>query len=123
MKTAVFEAVSVKSCNATGGPAWIYSDRYQIEVKAEGTPREEVMLGPMLQTLLEDRFNLKIHRETREVPAYELTVAKGGLKMQPVPPGRCTLLDISPEAAAGRSAGCELLPPEYRPNEGTEQDY
>jgi uncharacterized protein (TIGR03435 family) len=49
----------------------------------------------MLQSLLEDRFSLKIHRETREVPAYELTVAKGGLKMQPVQPGGCTVFDIS----------------------------
>jgi uncharacterized protein (TIGR03435 family) len=78
-----------------GGPAWIYSDRYQLEAKAEGTPREEVMLGPMLQTLLEDRFNLKIHRETREIPVYELTVARGGLKMKAVQPGGCTLFDVS----------------------------
>ena len=78
-----------------GGPAWIYSDRYQIEAKAEGTPPEAVMLGPMLRALLEDRFNLKIHRETREIPVYELTVARGGLKMKAVQPGGCTLHDIS----------------------------
>lgn len=35
----------------------------------------------MLQELLEDRFKLKIHRETREVPVYEMTPAKGGLKV------------------------------------------
>jgi uncharacterized protein (TIGR03435 family) len=31
-----------------------------------------------LQTLLQDRFKLAVHRETRELPIYELTVAKGG---------------------------------------------
>ena len=36
------------------------------------------MLGPMLQDVLEDRFKLKVHRETRQVPVYELVVAKGG---------------------------------------------
>ena len=41
------------------------------------------MRGPMLQTLLEDRFKLKIHHEAREVPAYALTVAKGGPKLRP----------------------------------------
>jgi uncharacterized protein (TIGR03435 family) len=39
----------------------------------------------MLQALLEDRFNLKIHRETRDIPVYELTVAKGGPKLRPPP--------------------------------------
>ena len=40
------------------------------------------MNGPMLQALLEDRFRLRIHRESKEVPVYEMTVAKGGPKLQ-----------------------------------------
>ena len=40
------------------------------------------MQGPMLQALLEDRFSLKIHHETKEVQVYTLTVAKGGPKLQ-----------------------------------------
>jgi uncharacterized protein (TIGR03435 family) len=40
------------------------------------------MMGPMTQALLEDRFKWKIRRESREVPAYALTVAKGGSKLQ-----------------------------------------
>jgi uncharacterized protein (TIGR03435 family) len=39
--------------------------------------------GPMLQALLEDRFKLNIRRETREIPVYELTVAKKGFKLAP----------------------------------------
>ena len=39
--------------------------------------------------ILEDRFKLKIHQETREVPVYELNVAKGGLKIQHTAPGSC----------------------------------
>jgi uncharacterized protein (TIGR03435 family) len=66
----------------SGGPPWIDSGRYSIDAKAEGIPGQNVMRGPMLQALLEDRFQLKIHRETREVPVYALTVAKGGLKLQ-----------------------------------------
>jgi uncharacterized protein (TIGR03435 family) len=66
-----------------GGPAWINSDRYEINAKAEGTPPEAMTHGPMLQALLEDRFKLKIHRETREIQAYLLTVAKNGPKLQP----------------------------------------
>lgn len=73
-----------------GGPNWIRTDRYQISAKAEGSPREEVMRGPMLQTLLQDRFKLKLRREVREVPAYALTVAKGGPKLSSSDPGSCT---------------------------------
>ncbi len=64
-----------------GGPAWAYSELYEIQAKAEGVPGPGVMQGPMMQSLLEERFHLKIHRETREVPVYVLTVAKGGLKL------------------------------------------
>jgi bla regulator protein blaR1 len=79
-----------------GGPAWINSDRYQITAKAEGTPGMEMMRGPMLQALLEDRFKLKVRRESREVPAYAMTVARGGPKLKafqedscvPFEPGR-----------------------------------
>jgi len=78
-----------------GGPAWADSDRYQVIAKAEGTPGQDMMRGPMLQALLEERFKLKIHRESREVPAYALTVAKNGSKLQPSQEGSCKALDFS----------------------------
>ena len=62
-----------------GGPGWVNSDFYTIEATAEGTPGLEIMSGPMMQALLEDRFKLKIRRGTQAVPVYELAgVAKGG---------------------------------------------
>src|SRR6185312_1380998 len=60
-----------------------YSDLYQINAKAEGEPSVAITAGPMMQSLLEDRFKLKIHRETREGPAFALVVAKGGLRLPP----------------------------------------
>ena len=48
---------------ARKGPSWIRSDWYTIDAKPEGTPAKNVMLGPMLRALLEDRFKLKVHRE------------------------------------------------------------
>ena len=47
----------------------------------------------MLQALLEDRFQLKTHREIEEVPMYALNVAKSGLKMNPREDGGCTPRD------------------------------
>jgi len=73
----------LSSITVTGGSAWINSALYEIDAKAAEPEGQAMMNGPMLQALLEDRFKLKIHRETREVPVYELVVAKGGAKLQP----------------------------------------
>jgi uncharacterized protein (TIGR03435 family) len=72
------------------GPAWINSERYEINMKAEGNASGEMMMGPMMQALLEDRFRLRVHRETREIPVYALTVAKSGPKLKPFREGSCT---------------------------------
>jgi uncharacterized protein (TIGR03435 family) len=80
-----------------GGPAWVYSDKYTIEAMAPGLdptdgrgPDRKTMLGPMLRTLLEDRFKLKVHEEIEEVPMWAMTVAKDGLKIKPMAAGSCT---------------------------------
>ena len=46
-------------------------------------PGRGMMNGPMLQALLENRFKLKIRRETKEVPVYTLTLSEGGPPLQP----------------------------------------
>jgi uncharacterized protein (TIGR03435 family) len=71
-----------------GGPDWIKNDGFDVQaVIPEGTPsytRDQLVahsapkLQAMLQTLLSDRFKLVLHRETKEMPAYVLTVAAGG---------------------------------------------
>ena len=94
----------------SGGPAWIDSDRYDINAKAQDSASREMMNGPMLQALLEDRFKLKTRRETREIPVYELTVAKGGPKLQSFKDGSCTPLDrtkaLPPPRAPGQTPLC-----------------
>ena len=71
------------SLTVTGGPAWTTSDLYEIDAKAQGPQSRATMNGPMLQALLEGRFKLRVHRETRDIPVYALTVAQGGPKLQP----------------------------------------
>jgi uncharacterized protein (TIGR03435 family) len=64
-----------------GGPSWIDTDRFDVEAKAgRAIPTEQAWL--MVQSLLEDRFRLKVHHETRELPVYNLVVAKGCVKMK-----------------------------------------
>jgi uncharacterized protein (TIGR03435 family) len=74
------------------GVAWRYArllnciDRYDITAKASG-PVSKDQLKLMVQTLLEDRFKLKVHREMQELPVAVLTVAKNGPKnLRPLPP-------------------------------------
>jgi uncharacterized protein (TIGR03435 family) len=74
------------------GPGWIDSEVYAIEAKANGNPPMAEMYGPMLQALLENRFKLKLHRDTREFPIYALTVAKSGDKLERTKEGSCTPL-------------------------------
>ena len=71
-----------------GGPAWIHTEFYDVNAKAAGNPRQEVMEGPMMQALLEERFRLKIHRETREISVYALIVIKAS-KLNPFKEGSC----------------------------------
>jgi uncharacterized protein (TIGR03435 family) len=79
-----------------GGPSWINSERYTINAKAAGDPSASVTHGPMLQSLLEDRFQLKIRRETKEIPVYVLTVAKNGPKLQRFEEGSCMAIKPGP---------------------------
>ena len=58
-------------------------DFYDVAVKPEnGGPLSYERLKPLLRSVLEDRFRLKTHTETKEVQGYELVVAKGGPKLQ-----------------------------------------
>jgi uncharacterized protein (TIGR03435 family) len=63
------------------GPSWIDSEGFDITVKAEDTSGGPA-LGLRLQTILTDRFKLKVHRETKNMPVYFLVVANGGPKLR-----------------------------------------
>ena len=68
------------------GPDWLSTEFFDIVAKyPEGSKDEE--RGLMLRTLLEDRFKLAMHRESREVPGFALVAAKSGFKLKPVEAG------------------------------------
>ncbi len=72
-------AYDVRAHQISGGPKWFETDGFDIVAKAEG---ENPDLRLMLQKLLEDRFKLAIHRETKELSVYTLVAGKGGPKLQ-----------------------------------------
>lgn len=66
----------------SGGPAWIESDRYDILAKTPGNVRPNLVEQmAMLRKLLDERFKLTFHRESRELPIYALTVGRSGAKL------------------------------------------
>jgi uncharacterized protein (TIGR03435 family) len=68
---------------------------YRIDAKASGHPGREMMQGPMLQSLLEDRFKLKIHRETTEGPVYALTLEAKAPRLKPFQEGSCIQMPLT----------------------------
>lgn len=100
LKFLVTEAYQVRSFEISGGAGWIATDRFDIVAKSDRTaapdeipidPRQitqkqyqtmRELMRPRLQALLADRFQLKLHRETREESVYALVVDKNGTKVQ-----------------------------------------
>lgn len=92
MRMMLREAFNVENDQIIGGPDWLNSARFDVQAKVspEDAPKLEKLnfaqRRAMLQQLLIDRFGLKYHHETRELPVYALVVAKGGLKMKATKP-------------------------------------
>jgi uncharacterized protein (TIGR03435 family) len=87
--------INPQPLHVEGGPSWMQSEYYELTAKADGPAHTEMLAGPMLQSLIEERFRLKSHWEMRETPVYAMTVGKGGLKVQPLAEGACASLDLT----------------------------
>src|SRR5580704_8066321 len=80
MKNILMNAYDVKGFQITG-PAWLDSERFDISATMPPDTTKE-QFRAMLQNLLAERFKMTVHRETKELPMYSLTVAKSGPKMK-----------------------------------------
>ncbi len=81
------QAYGVRDFQITGGPKWMDNERFDIEAKIEGQPDKKQLMA-MMQALLAERFHAKFHRETKELPVYNLVVAKNGPKLLASPAGQ-----------------------------------
>ena len=96
VKFLITMAYDVKDFQVSGGPGWVNSERYDIDAKEPDAIAQELEKLPleqrrpladsMLQSLLADRFQLKLTRGSKEMPAYALVVAKSGPKLQEAKP-------------------------------------
>lgn len=92
------------------GPEWMRSEPYDIIAKVpEGTPAGRI--PAMLQTLLAERFAVKVHKETRVLPVYELSVAKGGAKLKEIDVGKLPAMEPGQPAPPPPRGGPAGPPP------------
>jgi uncharacterized protein (TIGR03435 family) len=114
LKELIVIAWRVQPFQILGGPAWIDSLHYDITPKPEKRP-QPTELPVMLQSLLQDRFQLAVHRETKELAIYALVLARKDGKLGPrlveSKEGSCTQPDPSkplppPEPGKPPTLGC-----------------
>jgi uncharacterized protein (TIGR03435 family) len=102
LRDLIAAAYNVQDFQISGPPARASgagADRYNLEAKGEGdAPLTLPTVRLMLQSLLAERFQLKLHRETKDLPVYELIVARNGPKLKKVSPD-----DKPPTVAGGTS--------------------
>jgi uncharacterized protein (TIGR03435 family) len=97
LENLITYAYDLKDYQVSGVPAWgaatTNADRYDISAKADGEgtlSRDQARV--LLRSLLADRFQLKFHQGTKELPVYLLVVAKGGSKLKESPPDAQTMM-------------------------------
>jgi uncharacterized protein (TIGR03435 family) len=108
-------AYGVQPFQVVGGPNWLTTARYDINATAGATAgRGQLFL--MLQSLLEERLQLKTHRETRPLPVYTLVPNGNGPKLAPAKEGVC--VESAADAAAEWAGGRMAFPGELEPARG-----
>ena len=88
LRGVIQEAYRVKDDRLVGGPDWTGNERYDMVAKPE-KPVSDEQARSMLQALLADRFRLTVHRETRQLPVYELIVGNSGPKLKEAVDSNC----------------------------------
>jgi len=83
VRELILKGFHLKDSQVSGGPGWLSTERYDIVAKTSNTTISDDNLWLLLQPLLTERFKLKFHRETKQLPVYSLVVAKGGPKLTP----------------------------------------
>ena len=89
-------AYSVQRVRVLGGPSWADSDQFDIVAKAASPDATRDEVRSMLQTLLAERFQMAVHRETKQLPAYALVLGKGGSKLKRASPDSKSGMTDSP---------------------------
>jgi uncharacterized protein (TIGR03435 family) len=101
--------LAARDISVVGGPSWLDTDVYNIAAKTDTRATTAEIMGPMLRSLLEDRFQLKVHKEPRETSVYELAISGAKLNLQAIKDGDCTPIDLTNLTLSPRRPG-EAMP-------------
>jgi uncharacterized protein (TIGR03435 family) len=119
LKQLIEAAYNFKPYLVSGGPAWLDTDRFDISAQADEAagkdPARVIAMGRdaplrmmlMLQTLIEDRFKVKVHRDTKQDTVYDLTVSKNRPRLDASTGGA----DERPLVSVGRDCPCDFTKP------------
>jgi uncharacterized protein (TIGR03435 family) len=83
------------------------SDWYDLDARA-GAGATDDQIRQMMQSLLADRFKLRLHRETREIPQYELVIGRGGPKLTPAGKDDEITVRIEDRTFKQRAGACDI---------------
>jgi uncharacterized protein (TIGR03435 family) len=83
LKELVVIAWGLQSFQVSAGPPWFDSTRYDIVATPEHRSSQPNMNLLMIRSLVEDRFQLRAHQETKELPVYDLVVARKDGRLGP----------------------------------------
>ena len=127
LRQLIIQAYGVQPNQLIGGPDWLTSDRWDIQLRADAAVAAAQM-NLLIQEMLADRFKLVVHRETRDLPIFELrtvrTDGKPGPEMKPAaadcgptgrerpgvpPPAPPSGREGSPGRGAPPLAGCRMM--------------
>ena len=128
LRMLIMQAYDVRRYQISGGPGWLDSERYDITAKPASPdpeakdPRDmtdadrktlQEKMRARLQALLANRFQLNIHRETKEQPIYALVVTKSGSKLKASDPSASSgpkgMMRMSPGGFNGQAVELKML--------------
>jgi len=126
LRQLILMAYRIDDFQLSGEPGWVNSEHYDIEATTDPGRSMAEIGGPMLQGLLETRFGLRLHGETREAPVYFVTWAKDDANLTttgdcikpdpnvPMTPEQralayCGLMSVSPGSLQATSVRMDFL--------------
>jgi uncharacterized protein (TIGR03435 family) len=113
IQVAYGSPLALLSAQIVGGPSWDTSDRFEITAKADGLVNAPAggrdLLLAMMRSLLADRFQLQLHRESRQMPIFNLAINRSDGKIGPrlrPEDGQCVSLSAASAPTVDRSRWC-----------------
>ena len=120
LRNLIMRAWNVKTYQVSGGPAWLQSmgdATYDVTAKAPGDVKPTAeQVRTMLQALLADRFQLRLHHDTKELPVYALVIDRNGPKLKESSPDAKSLISFDVGGTEGQLTFSKLSMAQFAPS-------